>query len=57
MKVTLLKEGHIHKGKPCKKGDAIEVTEAEATWLADPKRGLIAPRSATPAPAPATKEK
>jgi hypothetical protein len=57
MKVTLLKDGHTHKGVARKKGDVIDVTEAEATWLADPKRGLIAPRSAAPAPAAAPKEK
>ena len=41
VKVTLIKDGHTHAGKPCKKGDEIFVTPAEATWLADPKRGLI----------------
>lgn len=56
MKVTLLKDGHTHAGKPCKKGDEIEVTEGQAAWLADPKRGLIAPITKNPAKAPATQE-
>ncbi|URX63256.1 hypothetical protein KR767_04085 [Luteibacter anthropi] len=43
--VTLLKGGHTHAGQACAKGDKIDVTPAEAEWLADPKRGLIAPPS------------
>lgn len=43
MKVTLLKDGHKHAGRDCKKGDVIDVTPAVAQWLADPKRKLIEP--------------
>ncbi|HEY4145170.1 DUF7210 family protein [Pinirhizobacter sp.] len=46
VKVKLLKDGHSHAGKPCAKGDTISVTEADAKWLANPKRGLIAPTKA-----------
>jgi hypothetical protein len=34
MKVTLKKD-HTHAGQPLKAGAQIDVTEAEATWLAD----------------------
>jgi hypothetical protein len=51
IKVTLLKDGHTHAGKPCAKGDVIEVTPTAAAWLANPKRGLIAPLSKSAAPA------
>jgi hypothetical protein len=33
VQVTLLKDGHTHKGKPCKKGDIITVTAAQAQFL------------------------
>lgn len=56
MKVTLLKDGHTHAGKPCKVGDEIEVTDRQAAWLADPKRGLIAPITKTSAKTPTTQE-
>lgn len=39
VKVTLLKDGHIHQGKPCKQGDEIDVTERQKAFLA--KRDLI----------------
>jgi ribosomal 50S subunit-recycling heat shock protein len=38
IKVTL-KTVHTHAGKECKKGDQIEVTHEQKTWMA--KRGLI----------------
>ena len=56
MKVTLLKDGHTHAGKPCKKGDEIEVTDRQAAWMADPKRGLIAPTTKTAAKPTGTQE-
>lgn len=43
VQVTLLKP-HTHRGEQLKKGDTIEVSEQIAAWLADPKRGIIAPR-------------
>lgn len=43
MKVTLLKDGHKHAGRDCKKGDVIDVPPAVAVWLAASKRELIAP--------------
>ena len=39
-KVTLLKEGHEHKGKPCKAGDQIEVDAAQEAFLQ--RAGVIA---------------
>lgn len=40
VQVTLLKDGHTHKGKPCKKGDVITVTAAQAAFLAN--AGMVA---------------
>lgn len=39
IEVTLLMP-HTHDGKPCGKGDKINVTEAKADWLRN--RGVIA---------------
>lgn len=47
MKVTLLKDGHTHAGKPCQKGDVIDVAPHDAEWLA--AKGLIEAPKATPA--------
>jgi len=49
-KVTLIKEGHEHKGRPCKAGDQIEVDAAQEAFLQ--KAGLIeAPADTTAAKA------
>jgi len=40
VEVTLLKDGHTHKGKPCKKGDVITVTLQQREFLAS--NGLVA---------------
>jgi hypothetical protein len=42
MKVTLLKP-HKHAGKKYAADEKIEVNEADAQWLADPARKVIAP--------------
>lgn len=53
MKVTL-KKAHTHAGKECVPGDEIEVSAAEAAWLAG--AGVIDPVGADSAPAKGKKE-
>jgi|GEM_PF-1934386 len=43
LEVTLLMP-HTHGGQPCKQGDKINVTEAQANWLRN--RGVVTPKSA-----------
>lgn len=40
VQVTLIKDGHTHAGKPCKQGDVITVTAAQAKFLAE--HGMVA---------------
>lgn len=50
MKVTVIRDNHKHAGKPCKKGDVIDVQPHEADWLA--AQGVIeAPKSTAGVPA------
>ncbi|WP_449423599.1 DUF7210 family protein [Rhodanobacter lindaniclasticus] len=56
MKLILLKDGHTHAGRQCKKGDEIEVSDATAACMADPKWSLIAPLPNSKAAAAAKRE-
>ncbi|WP_445364396.1 hypothetical protein ACJJIQ_09045 [Microbulbifer sp. ANSA003] len=37
VKVTLI-EAHTHRGRPCEKGEKIEVTENQRDWLIQHKK-------------------
>ncbi|RCX32078.1 DUF7210 family protein [Thioalbus denitrificans] len=39
VEVTIRKEGHTHRGKPCAVGDKIRVTPRQAEWLKE--QGVI----------------
>lgn len=46
VKVTVLTDTHTHAGQPCAKGDVIEVSPADAAWLAAQK--IAAPADTKP---------